>query len=221
MTMVLGIAGSSFGQGYAIFGTSGKSWVWDNFSTAGTSQVGGTASANIDIAFLIGSTANTPLLGTVGNPSGNTTSFNMSQGTTIWNDILNDPNFSLAQNLGTSSLAITPVNTSALVRGGWSYLGGASFQVANHAGGTYSIVAIAWDAAYSTPQLAAAADAAVGWSSVFSYALQPDTSTAPGTFNGAGMTPFGVTSIATVPEPTALALAGLGGLSLLLGRRKK
>jgi len=219
--VALGMAASSFAQGYALFGTSGKSWVWDDFSTSGVSQNGGTAGANINLAFLIGAQSATPLLGTTGNASGNTTPFSNAAGTTIWNNILNDPNFGLAKNLANGNIVQTTVNTSSLVLGGWSF--GSTFQVQGLAGGNYSVIAIGWNAAYATPSAAAAAGAAVGWSSVFAYTLQPDTSTAPSTFNGSGMTAFGVTPIApaATPEPGTMALAAIGGASLLLFRRKK
>jgi hypothetical protein len=221
--LLTGIAASSFAQGYCVFGTSGKSWVWDNFSTPGTSQVGGTAGANINLAFLIGSTANTPLLGNTGNGSGNTTAFSQSAGTTIWTDIMSDPNFTIAHNQTGGAIVQTPVNTSSLVRGGWSFGGGSSFQVQNFVGGSYKVVVVGWDAAYATLAAAQAANAAVGWSSAFTYTLQPDLSTAPSTFNGSGMTAFGVTpiTVAAVPEPSTMALAALGGASLLLFRRRK
>jgi len=223
--IVLGFAASSFGQGYAAFYTTAKSWVYDNFSTAGTSQVGGTAGANIFTALLIGSGVPAVDAVSASNPTGNTTAFSASTGATIWSDILNDPNYQLAQNLSGNTLVVGTINTAGTTRGGFSYQSGASFQVAgwgnNTANTPVSVYVIGWNAAYATPALAAAAGAAVGWSSPFTYTLLKDTTTSPSSANASGLTAFGVTPIAAAPEPATMALAALGGASLLLFRRRK
>ena len=217
--IVVGIASSSFGQGYMNFGTSGKNWVYDDFTTHGISVV---SSGTADVAFMIGNLGATPSVDAIStsNPSGNTA--NLSA--TAWTDILTDPNFSLGYNLSGPTLASTTVNTASIARGGFGYKGGAEFQVNGYgntlATASYTVYVIAWNAAYATPTAAANAGAAVGWSNPFTYVLQPNTSTTPANFITSGMTAFGVSPVTPVPEPTTMALFGLGGLALLAFRRR-
>jgi len=79
---------------------------------------------------------------------------------------------------------------------------------------TYSLFLVGWDANYATPTLAAVANAAVGWSASFNYTSFAGTA-AP---HSMPLIPeFGVWGI---PEPSTLALAGLGSLTLFLFRRR-
>jgi hypothetical protein len=143
---------------------------------------------------------------------------NSLSGTTAWADILGDSNFILATNLTTASV----ISATSSSLGTISYLSGGTIVVTNTAsgGGTASIIAIGWNSAYATPQLAQANNSPVGWSAVFTYAYKagpvPGPAGTPGNMNG--LFQFGV---APVPEPATMALAGLGGLSLLLFRRRK
>ncbi len=86
-------------------------------------------------------------------------------------------------------------------------------------GEVINIYAIAWDTEgglYDTLASAEAADAPVGWSSVFQYTLgsslpaTPPAETVIPSFDIDGM-----------PEPTTLALAGLGAFSILFVRRSR
>jgi hypothetical protein len=216
--IALGLVTSSFGQGYMSFATTGRSWVYDNFSTWGVSQNGGTLN-NINVAFLIANAGSTSLIG-AGSPTSNTVTLSHS----AWASILTDPNFSLGVNMGTGSTAIVGINTASIARGGFGYLAGAGFQVNGFGNSTanlpVAVYVIAWNNAYATPAFAAAAGAAVGWSSVFTYTLQKDTITPAPFFNTSGMAAFGVSPL-LIPEPSSIALAGLGGLSLWLFRRRK
>ena len=129
---------------------------------------------------------------------------------------MSDPNFRLAVDNGSGQVAVTP-STS---RGAANYNGDTYFPVSGTTvGTTYELFMIAWDnrgGTLTTPALATAANAWVGWSSPFSYT--PYAVTVPPTsFMGlAGQ--FGVTGI---PEPSILALAGLGSLSVMMFRRRK
>jgi len=216
--LVVGFAASSFGQGYMLFATSGRSWLYDNFTTPGTSVLGGSAGSTIDLAVLIATQGDTPLVGSVGNPTGNTSTLSPN----VWTEILNDPNFSLVGNAIGGTNAIVGVNTANTTRGGFAYNGGSSFQVAGYGSisGNVNVTAyvIGWNSAYATPQAAALANAAVGWSNPFTYIIINGVLTTPATMNASGMTAFGVSP---VPEPATMALAGLGGLALLAFRRRK
>lgn len=217
--LTLGVSAiTTFAQSYVLFGTSGKNWIYDNFTTPGSSVVsGGTA----DVAFLIGT--GTPLIEQFyGNNNGNPTgTLSFGAHGDPWNDILTDPHYTLATNMATSAMCTVLDNTSFLVKGGFVYNGGVEFRATNNPGGIIQVYVIAWDAdgpAGGNPYLAALDNEAVGWSDLFNYSSPTSVMSAPGPFNAAGMTAFGVTP---VPEPVTFALAGLGGLSLLLFRRRK
>jgi hypothetical protein len=206
---------SAFGQGYFAF-TSGKSQAWDGFSTAGSSHVG----ATVDVAFLWATNAPTPsvnaLLTSTPTAGNNTTaeSYTVAQ---AWSDILTDPNFHLAVDATTANAGNVAVATTSGT-GVVSYNGGFAFGVTGTvAGGNYSVFEISWNSAFATPSLASTGSSAVGWGPVFSYVPAVQTGTAP-TFTESD---FGTFVPVAVPEPTTMALAGLGSLAALLFRRKK
>jgi MYXO-CTERM domain-containing protein len=229
ITLALAAVGvSAFAQGEFAFNGPGGRGVW--LGTNGSASI--FANANVDVAFLFGSTANTPeIAGIAANTATNgTTVFNTS---TAWTDILTDPNFMLAtnDNGGSPILAVGTEGSNGAY--GYTPPGGAqggAFAVDGSASGgaTYRVYVIGWSSAFATPQLAAAAGAAVGWSQYFSYAAQagpnPGPAGSPGTMlaaaGNATVLQFGV-EVAPSPEPTTVALAGLGGLALLGLRRRK
>jgi hypothetical protein len=111
---------------------------------------------------------------------------------------------------------LATINTTTA--GAINYNGGTAFAgpTTTAVGGTYSLFMIGWSGGYATPALAAASgQSAVGWSAPFSYTATALTA-AP---NLMGVTAFGVAGV--IPEPTTMALAGLGGLALLAIRRRK
>jgi len=211
---------SSFAQGNILFSGPSKG-VWDNFSSSTPHLTG----EGIYVALMFGtgtptiaSISGTGLL-TAGNggeyTSTNSINLNTSfSAATAWNDILNQSGWALVtgtNNVDPAQMAVSSSN------GAFTYNAGSAWQSQNLTGGTvYNMYIIGWSSAYATPQLAAAANAAVGWSSYFSYTPAVGISTPP-TFSGLA-TPFGV--VAT-PEPSTMALAAIGGASLLLFRRRK
>jgi len=78
-------------------------------------------------------------------------------------------------------------------------------------GATITLIAVAYEGASYQPALYR------GHSAAFSLITSDTTSPAPIQIS----TAFSVFSVVPVPEPTTLALGGLGGLALLLMRRKK
>jgi hypothetical protein len=207
-------ATSAFAQGYFTFQT-GKSQAWDGFTTSGVSTLG----ATVDTSFLWEA-------GTVASPmpiaqspiTGTSQTTAASVGYTAaqaWNAILTG-GFTIAQNAGNANATVVQLTAA---NGGIAYNGGVSFGVTGTSPSTtYSLFLISWNSAFATPQLAAAAGAAVGWSSVFQQASLTSIGTGP---NFTGLAPQFGTFIPAVPEPATIALAGLGGLSLLALRRKK
>jgi hypothetical protein len=206
---------SAFGQGYFVI-SSGKSQVWDGFST-GVAHT----STSVDVAFLWGASTATPLVASLltqtptSGINGTTESYTVAQ---AWTAILNDPNFTLAVYGAGANIGNTVIATSA-GNGVITANGGTSFGVqGTTAGVTYNVYEISWNAAYATPGAAQTAGSAVGWSSVITDT--PGTSTQTGL---ATLAPaqFGTFIPAVVPEPGTLALAALGGAAMLFIRRKK
>jgi len=212
-------ATSAFGQGYVQF-TTGKSQAYDGFTTAGASAL----STKVDVALFWAPSGTTPAVASLltSTPTtGNSTTVEPYTAAQAWTAILNGQ-FTLGQN-GSSGNSSVIATTAA--NGGLSYFGGSGFNLVGTASSTaYSIYFVSWDSTYATPAAAAAANggagAAVGWSQAFTYTTvnnlgQPSamSSLTPG---------FGTfIPFAPTPEPATLALAGLGGASLLLFRRKK
>jgi hypothetical protein len=216
-TLMATFAGlSAFGQGYFQFAT-GKSQVYDGFSTG----VAHTATT-VDVAFLWAVAGDTPLISSIMSavPTTMLSSNSTYTAAAAWNDILHDANFTLAVNSASgNSLA----SVASAANGFVNYNGGTAFAgpSSTSPGVAYALFMIAWDGTYATPTLAAAANggagASVGWSAVFAYTPSTVTGIPAGMI---GVTPaFGVAGV--IPEPATLALVGLGGLSLLLFRRRK
>ena len=211
-TLIASFAGlSAFGQGYFLF-TSGKSQVYDGFST-GVSHT----ATDVNVAFLWAASSAVPSVDSIlaSVPTTATTGNSTWTAATAWTAILDDPNFTLALNSGTGNSLAT---VGTLATGAFSYNTGNAFPVLNTAvNGNYTVFIIAWNSLYATPAAAAAANSAVGWGSPFAYTAAALTG-APQTMIGASPN-FGVGGI--VPEPTTMVLAGLGGLALLAIRRRK
>jgi hypothetical protein len=91
-------------------------------------------------------------------------------------------------------------------------------------GATVAVQARIWDNQYgSTYELAVAngpSTALFGKSAIFQYTVPTDPLAPPSAFLWAGPNFIGF-SVQTIPEPTSLALAGLGIAGLLIFRRRK
>ena len=207
---VLGIifsATSTFGQGYAVFG-GGLRTVMDNYSSPPFS--------GFDATFLWSTTAAASPM-PFASPLNETVSLSSPA---AWADI--EGSLTGAGGLwtfattGGANVIAAPGNDN----GAFAYndLAGFSLDNAGAPGTTDNFFVIAWDTGgglYTTLSEAEVADAPVGWSSVFNYTL----AAAPpaGVATETDIPPFGIDT----PEPTTLALAGMGGLSMLFLRRKK
>lgn len=205
-------ANTAFSQGYLVIQSS-RSAVNDVFTTPGTPQY----DSKVDVALFISANGSaTPTVeGLVnGTPTTGTASFSIA---TAWTDIQNDPNFSQA--VDATATPGNPVIMLSSSKGVAQYNGGFAFGLnGTTTTGSYSLFEVSWNAQYATIAAAAAAGSAVGWSPVLnSITLLTASAPSPETPVFAN---FG-TQIAAVPEPGTMALAGLGGLSLLAFRRKK
>ena len=105
-----------------------------------------------------------------------------------------------------------------------NYLGGISYSSDNISPGTYYAVVIAWNPGTGGDSTIAAASGngdLVGWSKVFSYTATSGGTATPATMSALPGT-FGVGgTVVGVPEPSTLALAGLGGFGMLMAFRRK
>jgi len=220
--LAVGLSGlTAHAQGSFIFGTL-ASYVWDSANLGG-SNAAVRANTTVDVGFLLGT--GTPAVDTATglsvvptNSFGQNSLFN---NTTAWNALLNDPNFVVATNNGTSGTAGIVVGTTSAA-GGIAYNAGGTFFIngTSASGGTITVMEFGWDAHYANPYLAQAAGAAVGWSAPFSYNYG-STSGTPLNFGsqGGANAKFGVW--APIPEPTSFALAGLGAAAMMIFRRRK
>lgn len=181
--------------------------VWDN---TGASSVLTPTAGTYNIGFLIGSVGQTPSVDSIltSTPT-NTPQAVISAAD--WTAILTDPNFVLATNYTTSALISTP-NTGGLSKGKFA---GGTVQVngTSAAGGNEIVFVVAWAGSITAPT-------AIGWSAPINYAYGSNIGT-PTSFQAQGLTAFGIDTVGAVPEPSTMALAAIGGASLLLFRRRK
>ena len=202
------ISFASFGQGYFNVSLGTKS-IWDAFSTANISKLG----ATINVGLYVATAGSTPsVIGAIGAPAG--TNSTTAWSSNPWTSILADANFKQATNGNTGA----PIILTTSAGGAISITG--TLPITDSIIGNNALYFVAWSSAYANPFLASADNSAVGWSGVFTYAAVSSIGTPP-TMATAGFTPFAVEGIAATPEPGTMALAALGGASLLLFRRRK
>jgi len=204
---------SAFGQGYVIFDTT-KGNVYDDFTTPGTSVA---SSGTVTATFLWAATGTADPLG-----AGLATGATSAAGGWASIESMLSSGWTIANNAGTSAEADVTTGVANTTKGNLAYNGGSNFALTGSVGGTsYEFVVIGWAATAGGSLGAAEGNGAVGWSSAFTYATGAGSLATPDTFSVAGETPFGVAPVGATPEPTSLALAGLGGLSMLFLRRRK
>jgi len=138
---------------------------------------------------------------------------------TAWAAILGDGNY--FQVNGTGAQASSAVLAQTAGTGAWVYNASSSYSAANvTAGTTYYAYVVAWIGSETTLAAAAAAGDALGWSQSFQYTPTSGVTGATSTSGLEGK--FAVYApIVAAPEPSTMALAALGGASLLLFRRRK
>jgi hypothetical protein len=150
---------------------------------------------------------------TIGSPSATLGTYNT---TTAWSSLLTGA--ILVDGTVSGIPAVTQITATT---GSFAYNASSSYTCDNITGGVaYWGVMIAWNPGTGGNTTIASASAAgdlVGWSKVFTYTPSVPPATAP--TMSASIGTFGVGG--AVPEPSTMALAALGGASLLLFRRRK
>jgi hypothetical protein len=205
ITLLAATSLSSFAQGYFLFGAT-KNKGFD--LTTGAVVPGGTGDSFAFLWANSASAASAVGAGTsasvAGIPSGS------------WAQVLSDPLFHFAVDAGTSNTVVTVGNGAS----GWSYNNGLSFPVQGSPNsGTLSVFVVGWNnkgGTLLTPQAAAAANASLGYSTVFTY--DPGATSGSQVLTFAAVAGFGVQA---VPEPATFAMAGLGAAAMLIFRRRK
>lgn len=213
ITLFAAIDMNALADGYVEFDAS-KSYVWDEFTTPGTGVV---APGDVTVTFLWA------LVGTP-DPLGAGVATNGVFSTTGgWSTVSSmiSSGWNIAEDAGNGNAeADVAVNSSGPVKGGFGYGSGPPLPLAGTTGGdTYEFVVIGWDnlMGATTLEEGMAEDVPMAWSNGFDYVTGATLEAPVLIFSQSGMDPFGVVP---VPEPATLALAGLGGLSLLIVRRK-
>lgn len=208
---------AAFGQDWVTVAAAGNSWVYDNFTTPGTPLKAGTGDVNIEVLWAT-SGATDPFSGT---PTSATS------GSSVSGDIqtLLTSGWSFAVNQGTSATVETTTSgtTGGAKAGGISaYNSGSPFELSTTStgpsGSSINEIYVAFNGAASSYSTASA----LGMSSMMvdyvgSSSSDPNAAYA----QTSGATPLTAFGVASVPEPTTLALAGLGGLATLALRRRK
>jgi hypothetical protein len=233
LAAVLAVSGfTALGQGYVTLST-GTGQFWNEYTTPG---VGIRDNTGLDVAFLWAPSGTSDLLASQG-----TSQYQSSTGGAVANQVATNGVASISA-AGSLSNIVTMITT-----GGWAFAtndttGSAGFNTLISGGdtskGAYTyanglagglvqilgasgaenieLIAVAWNA--SAASLTAAGD--IGWSNPISYLTGASSTDPNGGVSLTAMNQFG-TAVIAVPEPTTLALAGLGGLSMLFLRRRK
>jgi len=219
---------AAFGQDYLEISITGTKYVWDNSTTPG---VGLPATAGeYDVAFLWAPTGTADSLPSVGTEFASTFT----------------PTDQVATN-GVTSTGAGIAAIQSMLSSGWSigeYFGGGSNIVTTTgakgaitaspgvfelqggtgtSGSSIEMIFFAFNASDTALATGAGGNGlssvtALGWSNPFSTTVGSGSSDPNAGGGQSGANGFGV---APVPEPTTLALAGLGGLSMLFLRRRK
>lgn len=205
------VAGSTaFGQGYMLFG-GGIRTVWDSTDYL---SPGPLTDSGFDTTFLWSATATTSPMFPASTPTNSTVDFSFAA---AWAEIegASSSGWTNATTGGAGVVGAPSNNT-----GSFTSEGGNAFALDGSAGSgqVIDLFVVGWETdggLYTSLAAAEAGGAAVGWSSVFQYTLGSGPPASP---PAETVVPhFGIGT----PEPTTVALAGLGAISMIFVRRKR
>lgn len=216
---------TAFGQDWITFATSGTT-IWDN--SGGTPSFDAAAAGKMDAILLwapTSATDNLPSIGTAFGLRGTGTALDqVGTNAVAWGAVnpigsisnLLSSGWSVATDMGSSAYAVATTGTGTL-KGQATYNAGSPFQclgITGASGSSVEEIIVAYNASASSWATASA----IGYSNPFANTVGTASTDPNSTASEASANQFGVVS---VPEPTTLALAGLGGLSMLALRRRK
>jgi len=233
-TIIAASGFTAFGQDWMALNLTGTKYVYDETTTPGTG-VQATA-GEYDVAFLWAPTGTTdllPLIGTSGNfgqnsgaPSDQVATNGVTStgsGVADLQTMLSTGGWNVGSIFGSGGSNLVTVTTGA--KGAINqYNSGGTFELQGGTGASGSTIEMIFIAFNATANLGAATSGLessivdLGWSNPFSQTVGSGSSDPEAGLGQLGVNYFGV---APVPEPTTLALAGLGGLSMLFLRRRK
>jgi len=225
LTAAIVLAGFSvMAQGFVTL-TTANNRLFDEFTTPG---VGVRSVSTVDFALYWAATGTADPLSAVGSQFGMaagpanqqvaTNGVSQISGASSLNATLTGSGFTLGLVSGGSTVAGGTAGTTGNATFGQFALGGTT------AGSTYEMILVTWNASAGFGAMQAGTYNAVGWSNPFNYVTGANATDPNGQtlLSSSGMNQFGTAALAgAVPEPGTMALAGLGGLSLLAFRRKK
>lgn len=245
-TLIAASGFTALGQDWITFNITGSKDVWQDTASSGNEP----ATGLYDVALLWAATGQANPLTDIGTKlsdndaaaGGNTTaevatngvaSISASVLTTV-QGMLSTGGWAIAKNInsglgtGATGLAISALGAKGAVNQ-YDVSGGTAseFEIQGGTGVSashISMIAFAFNpSAVVGGQIDWADVTSFGYSDDFVYEIGANAGDGNGTTsqNASGMNQFGVAVVAPVPEPTTLALAGLGGLSMLFLRRRK
>jgi PEP-CTERM motif len=212
---------SAFGQDWITVAQSGNGIVWDEYTTPGSSHDAPAGDVTVQVLWALNGTSD-PLGAGVGT-SGTAASGAVQTITSMlsgggWTLMQND-----ASGLGSAALGTVQTTTGGTATKGGSIVAfnaGNPFEfdtaTAAASGANIEYIFLAFNSAASS--YTSAAD--LGYSSLGTVSVGT-TSGDPNATSQESSPAFGVAQVTAVPEPATLALAGLGGLSMLFLRRRK
>jgi len=226
-----GFTATAFGQDWITINTSAKV-VWDNYNGSGSSTtptIDNAGSGTLDAILLWAPTGTSDQLPSVGTSFGlggtgtaldqvatNALSVGSANPISTINAMLG-AGWKIASDVNNNNTNAIANNGGATAKGEVEYNSGSPFEVTGLTGASGSSIEeilVAYNATASS--WLTASD--LGWSNPFSNIIGTSSGDPNATQEQALANQFGV---AAVPEPATLALAGLGGLSMLFLRRRK
>jgi hypothetical protein len=203
---ILGVAASvatTYGQGIILF----NNYASHNYNPVVTTLGANVASPTVEVA----------LFYVLGNATGDTTSqFLTAAGSAVATTFI-DPTLNSAGSYGGTGPGGYYDDGTAVSLASWTTSQTATFMVEawdTTAGGTYTT---AGNLIGTSALWTEVVDPGYASSTLTGYGIIPSSLGAPAEFMNTGMP----TLVMSVPEPTALALAGLGGLASLMAFRRK